>query len=1209
MRVSFYPKNFQHPERATRDLFGDRPGSRSCTGISPSRIDKEDAMRLVADRFLEDDDGRAFDLATGERVVLTIDAAGDAPSQRRWAIRCDALQKLHHRRIVPLVDFGAVGPSSRFEAWRCGTVWPGAREEAQRASNLARLFLLISGLTAGDESLERVHLGSHGAMLLPDAFTGYACDPPDVSPDLPMEARAVAWIERPAITALAEMFHTMSGSRPHLSALWGPAGSGKTTIVRQLARIARVNGFVPVAARLVNSRYAALWHGRSVFVIDDEGDGDAWRALLDTATRNPQPHVLLTVATSENKTIDGIALDRIAPDELAAAVQPAPADRRVAARIRRAAEESRGLPGRFVRALWPLPSGDRRARVSDRLSRVAEQPIVYGAVEAVEIVETLETIGPSANDASDGGRGVTPPAETTASGWPAPGELAMLRRRMDGAVRQLEQGRHEAGLRQLRQAIGGLARRDGWIEAAAGAVVLSSALLRRGRVGETRTALDQARQFASRAGCESTLIDVAVMSGEASIDSARLDEAEAVLTAARSAAIAAGDRTRAAQAALGLGRCLFWRGHYADALNALSPPEGFDETPLPIRLRRGLVMARAAVGQRDFSNAMALVTDAADMPGVADQPSWQSSIAYGSAFVHLAVGDLDAVERDVSTAISASRLAHDPLCAIRARLLLAEADRRRGRTATVNRLGRLTSVTTFPVTIRARGRLVRDLLAAGSDAPAIVGRHVGATGLGALALYAPDAAAARPPGVGVDDSLVRDVINILRLCQTAEEEGAVLKEVCARVRQQLHASAISCVAATAGRHDVIAAEGARIEPGIAERAIAAGITIAPYRGSPNGRIEAAAPVQYGGDIVGAVCARWTLGSTYDLTRAATVLTMTAAAVAPLLSAAIAWRERPAQPALNDLRGVTPAVVDLRHAAERAASAPFPVLIEGESGSGKELVARAIHRAGARRERPFCTLNCAALPDDLVEAELFGHARGAFTGAIGDRAGVFEEAHGGTLFLDEVGELSPRAQAKLLRVIQEGELRRVGESISRRVDVRIVSATNRDLRQEVTASRFRMDLLYRLDVIRISVPPLRDRRDDIALLAEHFWRDATARVGSRATLGAATIAALAGYDWPGNVRELQNVLAALAVRCPKRGSVAPTALPPHFVGAGPSESWRLEEARRSFEERFIRAALVRSGGHRTRAAIELGVSRQGLTKLMSRLGIAEGDDEG
>src|SRR5207247_2670805 len=180
-----------------------------------------------------------------------------------------------------------------------------------------------------------------------------------------------------------------------------------------------------------------------------------------------------------------------------------------------------------------------------------------------------------------------------------------------------------------------------------------------------------------------------------------------------------------------------------------------------------------------------------------------------------------------------------------------------------------------------------------------------------------------------------------------------------------------------------------------------------------------------------------------------------------------------------LLGESDRMAEGRRASERAAKAPFPVLIEGESGSGKELVARALHRSGPRRDRPLRTLNCAALPDDLIEAELFGHARGAFTGAVAERPGVFEEAHGGTLFLDEIGELSMRAQAKVLRTIQDGELRRVGENVSRRVDVRIVSATNRDLRQEVAAGRFRHDLLYRLDVVRIAIPPLRDRREGIA----------------------------------------------------------------------------------------------------------------------------------
>jgi transcriptional regulator with PAS, ATPase and Fis domain len=329
--------------------------------------------------------------------------------------------------------------------------------------------------------------------------------------------------------------------------------------------------------------------------------------------------------------------------------------------------------------------------------------------------------------------------------------------------------------------------------------------------------------------------------------------------------------------------------------------------------------------------------------------------------------------------------------------------------------------------------------------------------------------------------------------------------------------------------------------------------------------------------------------------------MSAAAASPML-AAVTARQAHAGAGAGDLLGLTALMSTLRQTIERAAAAPFAVLIEGESGSGKELVARAIHRGSARRHKSFCTLNCAALPEDLVEAELFGHTRGAFTGAVAERAGVFEEAHGGTLFLDEIGELTPRAQAKVLRVIQDGELRRVGENVSRRVDVRIVSATNRALAREVEAGRFRLDLLYRLDVVHITVPPLRERREDVAVLAEHFWRDAADRVGSRANLGASTMATLARYDWPGNVRELQNVLAALAVRTPKRGVVPPSALPPCFAERGPAESRSLDEARRTFELCFVRAALVRSGGHRGRAAAELGVTRQGLTKLMTRLGI-------
>ena len=295
------------------------------------------------------------------------------------------------------------------------------------------------------------------------------------------------------------------------------------------------------------------------------------------------------------------------------------------------------------------------------------------------------------------------------------------------------------------------------------------------------------------------------------------------------------------------------------------------------------------------------------------------------------------------------------------------------------------------------------------------------------------------------------------------------------------------------------------------------------------------------------------------------------------------------------------MVELRSTVLQAAAAPFPVLVEGESGTGKELVARSVHACGPRRAQPFAAINCAAFSDELLETELFGHARGAFTGAVAPRRGLFEEASGGTLFLDEVGELSPRAQAKLLRVLQDGEIRKVGESVARHVDVRIVAATNRRLREEVRAGGFRTDLLYRLEVIRLDVPPLRERREDIALLAAHFWEETARQVGGRGPLAARTVAALTAYDWPGNVRELQNVLAGLAVGAPAHGSVGPDALPARVAGAEEGAARpTLDMARRAFDRQFVGEALSRAGGRRTYAARELGLTRQGLAKLVKRL---------
>ena len=354
-----------------------------------------------------------------------------------------------------------------------------------------------------------------------------------------------------------------------------------------------------------------------------------------------------------------------------------------------------------------------------------------------------------------------------------------------------------------------------------------------------------------------------------------------------------------------------------------------------------------------------------------------------------------------------------------------------------------------------------------------------------------------------------------------------------------------------------------------------------------------------------MAALWIAGAVLDPVRASALLRVGALAIAANVRAVLD-RILPATPAHpgEEILGDSGPARSMRDAIARAARAPFPVLIEGESGSGKELVARAIHRLGPRRDRRFCAINCAALTDDLLEAELFGHARGAFTGAVCERAGLFEEADGGTLFLDEIGELSARAQAKLLRVLQDGQVRRVGENASRRVDVRIVAATNRKLAEEAAAGRFRTDLRFRLDVVRIDVPPLRDRAADVPILASSFWSEAATRMGSRATLSPDAIAALARYDWPGNVRELQNVIAWMAVHSPSRGRISAAAVPAHVARATIAAGSTFEAARSEFERRFVKGALAAAGGHRARAAQALGVTRQGLAKMLRRLALDE-----
>ncbi|MCG3174506.1 MAG: Transcriptional regulatory protein ZraR [Myxococcota bacterium] len=314
--------------------------------------------------------------------------------------------------------------------------------------------------------------------------------------------------------------------------------------------------------------------------------------------------------------------------------------------------------------------------------------------------------------------------------------------------------------------------------------------------------------------------------------------------------------------------------------------------------------------------------------------------------------------------------------------------------------------------------------------------------------------------------------------------------------------------------------------------------------------------------------------------------------------------------ITRMAGESEAILQIQRRILRVAATDSTVLITGESGTGKELAARAIHAASPRKDRPFVTVNCAAISEQILESELFGHARGSFTGAVSARKGLFEEAEGGTFFFDEIGEVSPAIQAKLLRAIQQREIRRVGENKPIQVDVRMLAATNRDLSRSIEEGRFREDLYYRLNVMPVHMPPLRERREDIAPLLRHFVHQFNARFGRSTTVGPDVIPHLMKYDFPGNVRELEN-MTEQAVGLADGGALTAA----DFVFGGGKRSITgggepalpiepLEDSIARVEAAAIRASLRRHKGKTDEVAHELGLSPTTLWRKMKRLDIKE-----
>ena len=308
----------------------------------------------------------------------------------------------------------------------------------------------------------------------------------------------------------------------------------------------------------------------------------------------------------------------------------------------------------------------------------------------------------------------------------------------------------------------------------------------------------------------------------------------------------------------------------------------------------------------------------------------------------------------------------------------------------------------------------------------------------------------------------------------------------------------------------------------------------------------------------------------------------------------------------DIVGASPVLQRTLDLVERVVAMDTTVLVTGETGTGKELIARAIHYNGPRANQPFISENCAALAPDLLTSELFGHRRGSFTGATDNRQGLFEVADGGTLFLDEIGDCPAELQMRLLRVLDQGEVRRVGDNTPIKVDVRIIAATHHDLQKDVEAGTFRKDLFYRLSVFTVPTPPLRQRPEDIPLLAEHFLAQLIQRHG-KAVRGFTPEAAarLTAYDFPGNVRELENEVERAFAMADADDYITPELLSERFTNvraAAPSNAGSLRTAVERFEAQLIREALARHGGNQTHAATELGLSRRGFIDKLDRYGL-------
>jgi DNA-binding NtrC family response regulator/tetratricopeptide (TPR) repeat protein len=1093
---------------------------------------------VVADRFVQAN-GSWIDLATGADAHLRIVPAGARRDELLWNTSCAALASLRHPLLNPLIDYGVVDNGHLFEAYEKRAPIVLTRKAEKLAVAHAIRFMRAHDVVLGQ---------SHIDFVLRRVVNGRSICPRLIG---------VVLQHRRVFEILIDAFEPARPGGVCTVSIRGAPQSGLRTTRLLAARAVRLHGYLPIASVTID---ALPWlheysGGRHVCVL---GTTDCTRAtpvaclLTRLSVESPRRHILLLFdrlsAQAASKTV---TLERMGVAAMSGMVfvdsehGPSPDE------IFAAARAAGGRPGTCL----------------ERLGAGTYEPILATHFTVHEVSQSYGAASAPASTAEQ-------LTQRRTSG--------VVGRAVERSESLVARGRHSAAERVLERALRVHRGRGASAEAAHAALRLGYLALDRGRIDRAVLHFRQARDGHT---AQSVTAEASLGLGLAWIENGRLVDAEAVLRT--TASTSPDDHDVRARASIALSRCLFWMGRLDEAMVALEDTGKMSHSS---ESRAAAMRSRILLAEGLIPAAVRSARVAAERSAEREAPRIRAAAFRALAAAVAAAGDDSAATMYIREGLKTAQSAHLPLMAARLRLTFADVAGNLRREQMRRLVARVVGRKYTPL-LQA---IARAVLARLDDVELDAATRAFIAASGAMMIGRGTIPAGANP--------VAELESFLNLGHTAADDRSALEQIAATLQEKVRATTILIISSTPDRR-VLCLQGRPWsgEPHVAWRAVGGGVGIGVD--AFDEPCQGAEPVRYGGEIIGAVAARWTAGAAIDAARAAALLRVAALALASHVRAMLDRSAPPSTtPAWDDLLGESPQACTLRESISRAARAPFPVLIQGESGSGKELVARAIHKLGPRRERRFCALNCAALSDELIEAELFGHARGAFTGAVTERAGLFEEADGGSLFLDEIGELSARAQAKLLRVLQDGEVRRVGENLSRRVDVRIIAATNRRLEQEAAAGRFRSDLRFRLDVVRIEVPPLRDRASDVPLLAARFWNDAAGRVGSRATLTPDAMAALTRYEWPGNVRELQNVIAWVAVQSPRRGRIGHAGLPAHVAQAGVPQETTFEAAREEFERRFVKAALDNADGQRARAAHALGITRQGLAKMMRRLGL-------